>query len=152
MGEGTPRLEDKNAKAKEQTRPPREIEREIDHLRMRLDRSLAELDRRRHELMDIRLQIRRHPQVFIGAGAVVVLLLGGVAFAIYRSRKREEPIEKARRFRIAVGRAVDKPHKVARGEAPPWEKILAAVGTTIAVNVTKKMIERLWQTLPPPQR
>jgi len=126
-------------------RKPREIERDIEHLRTRLDRSLAELDRRRHELTDIRLQMRKHPAVFIGAGAAVVLLLGGVGFAIYRSRKREQMPEKAKRLRIAIGRAVDEPHKVARGEAPVWEKILAAVGTTIAVNVTKKIIERTWQ-------
>lgn len=144
MGEGTPRLEDRNGKAKEETRAPREIEREIDHLRKRLDRSLAELDRRRHELMDVKLQMRKHPQVFIVAGGVVVLMMGGVAFAVWRSHKRDEPAQKARRIRIAIGRAVDKPEKVARGEAPAWEKILAAVGTTIAVSLTKKFIERAW--------
>ena len=54
MGEGTTRVEEK---------PPRQIEREIEHLRTRLDRSLAELDRRRHELTDVRLQVRKHPAV-----------------------------------------------------------------------------------------
>ena len=151
MGEGTPRVEDKNGK-KEEARPPREIEREIDHLRKRLDRSLAELDRRRHELTDVKLQMQKHPQAFLIAGGVVVLMLGGVGYAIYRSRKRQEPVEKAKRFRIAIGRAVDKPERVARGEPPQWEKIIAAVGTTIAVSFTKKMLERLWQSLPPPQR
>lgn len=134
-----------NGEKAEQARSPREIERDIEHLRTRLDRSLAELDRRRHELTDIKLQMRKHPAVFIGAGAVVVLALGGIGFAIYRSRKREEMPQKAKRLRIAIGRAVDEPHKVARGEAPVWEKIVAAVGTTIAVNLTKKIIERTWQ-------
>jgi hypothetical protein len=143
VGEGKARV---NGNGKAETRPPREIEHDIEHLRTRLDRSLAELDRRRHELMDVRLQMRKHPRVFIGAGAVVVLMLGGVAFAVYRSRKREELPQKARRLRIAVGRAVDEPHKVARGEAPVWEKIVAAVGTTIAVNLTKKMIDRAWSS------
>jgi hypothetical protein len=142
VGERTSRLNEGNGKA--EPRPPREIEREIDYLRTRLDRSLAELDRRRHELMDIRLQMRKHPRVFIGAGAVVVLMLGGVGFAIYRSRKREEIPAKAKRMRIALRRAVDKPEKVARAEPPVWEKILAAVGTTIAVSLTKKMVERTW--------
>ena len=36
-----------------QERAPREIERDIEQLRTRLDRSLAELDRRRHELMNV---------------------------------------------------------------------------------------------------
>jgi hypothetical protein len=134
-----------NGEKAEEARSPREIERDIEHLRTRLDRSLAELDRRRHELTDIKLQMRKHPAVFIGAGAVVVLALGGIGFAIYRSRKREEMPQKAKRLRIAIGRAVDEPHKVARGEAPVWEKIVAAIGTTIAVNLTKKIIERTWQ-------
>lgn len=143
MGEGTARV---NGNGKAETRPPREIERDIEHLRSRLDKSLAELDRRRHELTDVRLQMQRHPGVFIGAGAVVALMIGGVAFAVWRSRKREELPQKARRLRIAVGRAVDDPKKVARGEAPIWEKIVAAVGTTIAVNLTKKMIDRAWSS------
>ena len=67
-----------------------------------------------------------------------------MGFAIWRARKREEIPEKAKRLRIAFGRAVDKPDKVARGEAPVWEKIVAAVGTTIAVNLTKKLLERAW--------
>jgi hypothetical protein len=138
-----------NGKSTEEPRAPREIERDIDFMRTRLDRSLAELDRRRHELTDIKLQMRKHPAVFFGAGAVVLLGLGGVGFAVYRSRKRsrkrEELPEKAKRFRIAIGRAVDQPERVARrSERPAWEKILTAVGTAIAVNLAKKMVERTW--------
>ena len=134
----------KNGNGSAEPRTPREIERDIEHLRVGLDHSLAELDRRRHEMMDVKLQMRRHPAVFVGAGAVVVLLLGGVGYAIYRARKREELPQKAKRFRIAVGRAVDKPQRVARGEPPVWEKIVAAVGVTIATSLAKKMVERTW--------
>jgi hypothetical protein len=125
-------------------RSPREIESDIEHLRTRLDRSLAELDRRRHELTDVKLQMRKHPAVFIGAGAVLVLMLGGAGYAVYRSRKRQELPAKAKRLRIAIGRAVDAPDKVARGQPPVWKKIAAAVGTTIAVSLTKKLIDRTW--------
>lgn len=142
MGEGTSRLN--NGKSTEEPRAPREIERDIGVLRTRLDRSLAELDRRRHELTDIKLQMRKHPAVFAGTGVVVLLALGGVGYAVYRSRKREELPKKARRIRIAFGRAVDQPERVARREAPAWEKILTAVGTAIAVNLAKKMVERTW--------
>jgi hypothetical protein len=143
-------LTEGNGKA--EPRPPREIERDIEHLRTRLDHSLAELDRRRHELTDVRLQMRKHPAVFICAGAVVVLMLGGVGYAIYRSRKRHELPRKASRLRLALGRAVDNPHKVARSEPPPWQKILTAVGTTIAVSLAKKMVERTWtQTVESPR-
>ena len=146
MGEGTSRLNNGNGKSTEEPRPPREIERDIEHLRTRLDRSLAELDRRRHELTDIKLQMRKHPAVFIGAGAVVVLALGGVGYAIYRSRKREELPQKAKRLRTAFRRAVEEPEKVARAEPPVWQKMAAAVGTTIAVSLAKKMVERSWNS------
>jgi hypothetical protein len=140
----------KDGGAPAEPRSPREIERDIEHLRTRLDRSLAELDRRRHELTDVKLQMRKHPAAFIGAGAVLVLMLGGVGYAIYRSRKQQELPAKAKRLRIAIRRAVDAPEKVARGEPPVWEKIAAAVGTTIAVSLTKKLIERTWnQTVNP---
>ena len=132
MGEGTAGVE------------PRKIEREIEHLRTRLDRSLAELDRRRHELADLKLQVRKHPRVVAGAGIVVLGLLGGVAFAIWRSKKSEELPQKMRRIQIAFGRALEKPR--ARAEAPAWEKILAAVGTTVAVGLTKKLLDRAWNT------
>jgi hypothetical protein len=141
VGEGTSRIEGQ---------APREIEREIEHVRARLDRSLGELDRRRHELTDLKLQIRKHPGVFIGVGGFLFLIVGGVVLAVWRSHKREALPEKTKRLRIAVGRAVDKPGKVARGEAPPWEKILAAVGTTLAVSITKRLLDRLWST--PPRR
>ena len=134
----------KDGNAPPEPRSPREIESDIEHLRRRLDRSLAELDRRRHELTDVKLQMRKHPVAFIGAGAVLVLMLGGVGYAVYRSRKRQELPAKAKRLRIAIGRAVDAPEKVARGEPPVWEKIAAAVGTTIAVSLTKKLIDRAW--------
>jgi hypothetical protein len=113
VGNGTPGVE------------PRVLEKDVEHLRTRLDRSLAELDRRRHELTDVRLQVRKHPRVAAGAAGLVVLLLGGVAFGVWR-------------------RALDKPEKIARGETPTWEKILAAVGTTLAVSLTKKLLDRAW--------
>jgi len=134
----------KDGNAPAEPRSPREIESDIEHLRTRLDRSLAELDRRRHELTDVKLQMRKHPAAFIGAGAVLILMLGGVGYAVYRSRKRQELPAKAKRLRIAIGRAVDAPENVARGEPPVWQKIAAAVGTTIAVSLTKKLIDRTW--------
>jgi len=120
---------------------PREIELEIEHLRTGLDRSLAELDRRRRELTDLKIQMRKHPGVFIGAGGVLLFVVGGVGFAIWRSQKRDQLPGRAKRFRLAVGRAVHKPRKMARGAA--WEKILVAVGTTVAVSLTKKLVDRV---------
>lgn len=107
---------------------PREIERELAFLRTRLDRSLAELDRRRHELTNVKLQARRHPLAFAGAGGALLLIAGGVGFAIWRAaRKPSLPTP-----------------ELLRREHPALQKILAAVGTTIAVGLTRKLLARAW--------
>lgn len=137
MGQGTPGVVEK-------PKEPRALEREVEQLRVRLDRSLAELDRRRHELADVKLQLRRHPEVLYAAGGVVLLFAAGIGFAIWRAQKKEEPVEKARRFRIAIGRAQEHPERVAQEPTVP-QKILAAVGTTVAVAVTKKLLAKAWE-------
>jgi hypothetical protein len=119
-----------------------QIEGEISEIRGRLDESLAELDRRRHEATDIKLQIHRHPAAVAVAGGVVLLLLGGVAYAIWAARQREKPISKAKRLRVAVSRMIDEPQKVAKGQPTVAEKILAAAGTAAATMLTKKLIEQ----------
>lgn len=131
----------------------REIEVEIDHLRTRLDRSLAELDRRRHELMDVKLQMRRHPQALMIAGGVMLLIFGGVAYSVYSSRRHSTAMRRAQKYRGALRRAADHPELVARKtkvEPGAVEKILGAVGTTVAVALAKKVIERTLNA-PPPQ-
>jgi len=120
----------------------RELEGEITEIRSRLDRSLAELDRRRHELTDVKLQARRHPVVVIAAGATVLALLGGLGYAIYLARQRQKPVSKARRLRHAFARMIEEPEKVAKSEPSVPEKILAAVGATAATILTKKLLER----------
>jgi hypothetical protein len=131
---------------------PGQIEGEIDSARSRLDKGLAELDRRRHELTDVKLQLSRHPEVLVIAGGVLLLAAAGVTVAVVRARRREQPAQKAKRLQIAFGRAVDHPEKVARGDAPAWEKILASVGTTIAVSLTKRLLDRAFSSPRPPDR
>ena len=124
---------------------PHELEGEISEIRGRLDHSLAELDRRRHEATDIKLQIRRHPGAVAAAGGVVLLLLGGVAYAIWAAHRREQPMNKAKRLRLAVSRMIDEPQKVAKAEPTVPEKILGAVGVTVATILAKKLMERAFE-------
>ena len=140
MGEGTDRVNGAHPSG-EPRKAARELETEITEVRSRLDRSLAELDRRRHELTDVRLQVRRHPLVAVVAGATVVALLGGVAYAVWASRQRNKPISKARRLKHALSRMIDEPQKVAKSEPTVPEKILAAAGTAAATMLVKKMME-----------
>ena len=154
MGEGTNRVSVGRTNG-EPRKVARELESEITEVRSRLDRGLAELDRRRHELTDVRLQVRRHPMVAVAAGATVLVLIGGVAYAIYASRQRQKPLPKAARLREALSRALDNPKKVAKSEPTVPEKILAAVGTVAATMLTKKLLERAFNTVgrqPEPSR
>jgi hypothetical protein len=48
---------------------------------------LSELDRRRHEVLDMKLQLKKHRGVGIGVGVVAVAALAGVALAMTRSRR-----------------------------------------------------------------
>lgn len=146
MGEGTNRVNAGRSDG-EPRKVAREIESEILEVRSRLDRQLAELDRRRHELTDVRLQVRRHPMVAAVAGITVLAVLGGVAYAVWAARQRQKPLSKAQRLREAISRMVDKPHKVAKSEPTVPEKVLAAVGTAAATMLTKKLLERAFDTL-----
>jgi len=125
---------------------PHELEGEISEIRGRLDHSLAELDRRRHEATDIKLQIRRHPGAVAAAGGVVLLLLGGVAYAIWAAHHREQPMNKVKRLRLAVSRMIDEPQKVAKAEPTVPEKILAAA-STVAMTALKTSIPEVPPTV-----
>ena len=72
----------------EDRREPMEIEREIEAIRGDLDGLVAELDRRRHEALDWRLQARRHQrQLWIAAGVVGVTV---IAFTVRRRARRND--------------------------------------------------------------
>ena len=142
MGEGTDRVTPQDGKAKD-PRPPREIEARIDGLRRDLGDLVAELDRRRHEAFDLRLQARRHPVALGIAGVTLAAVVGlGVALALRRSRERQRPLNRARRARRALERLVDDPDHLAR-ESTVGEKILAAAGTAAASLLVKRAMDRV---------
>ena len=70
----------------------RRLEGEISALREDLGGLVAELDRRRHELMDVKLQLRRHAR---GAAVTGLGLAGGIALLVMlrvrRARARRRP-------------------------------------------------------------
>lgn len=130
-------------------RPSHDVEGEISALRGELGELVDELDRRRRALFDVRAQLRAHPVAISLAGLAVAAVLGGsVALLVYNGRRKQRPSYKARQLRVAVGRMIEHPERVGRGEAPPGEKILAAVGTALATLLVKRALER---TVPSPR-
>lgn len=125
------------------------LARDISRIRDELGALVGELDRRRRELLDVRGHVRRHPAAASLAAAAVVAILGGsVALLVYNTHRKQRAAYRAKQLRIALGRMVDHPERVARGEAPPGEKILAAVGTAVATLLVKQALAR---AVPAPQ-
>ena len=116
---------------------------EIDGLRGDLGALVSELDRRRHELFDVRLQVRRHPAVLIGAAGVAALILGGLVALSVRSRRHERrPAIRVRDARRALARLLDHPRRVA-AEPRVGTKVLAAVGAAAGSVLARRGLELL---------
>jgi hypothetical protein len=128
----------------------REVAGEIDALRGDIGGLVAELDRRRHEMMDLRLQARRHPVFVAAVVAGAALVVGSLVAVALRARsERRRPAVKARHVRDAMRRLVDHPHRVA-AEPSMTQKIVTAIAIAAGTAATKRLMERA--IAPPPPR
>ena len=122
MGEGTNRVAQSNSSPAR----VRELGNETDAMRRQLDELVKELDRRRHELFDWRLQLRRHGRALaLIAGGIVVVVGLGVGVSVARSRRQHtlaarlsELADRGERLRQALGRIIDDPDRLAPKEKP----------------------------------
>lgn len=153
MGQGT------NGVADASSPPPERLEREVETIRGNLDGIVSELDRRRHELTDWRLQLRRHRTQLIAAGASLAAIMASfVVFTFWRHHRAKRLrgqmslfARKAHDLRAALARALEDPDKVAKPSPSIGHKIAAAVGTTAAAALTKRAVQH-WLSSPPPAR
>lgn len=129
----------------------RRVSGEIDTLRGDIASLVSELDRRRHEMFDVRLQARKHPVLLASVAAGGALLLGaGIAFAVRARRERQRPVNRAREVRRAMARLVDHPEDVA-AKPKMREAILTAVGVAVATTLAKRLVDRAVAAAPPPR-
>ena len=128
--------------------------------RDRLDGLVAELGRRRDEVMDWRTQLRRHRRgLTIVLGGVAAMAAAGLAVQIARSRRKgglaarvAELTDRAERLGRALGRVVEDPDRLAPA-APPktrWTDIPAAL--SVALPVARMLHPHLADALAPPSR
>jgi hypothetical protein len=118
---------------------------EIDSLRGELGALVSELDRRRHELFDLRLQARRHPAALAVAAGVAALLVGGLVALSLRARQaRRRPTARAREAHQALSRLLAHPHRVA-AEPNVGAKLLVAVGTAAGSVLARRAVELAWK-------
>jgi hypothetical protein len=153
MGEAADRLKALPPVTRKERETPkeraREIEGEIDDIRRSLDRDLSELDKRRHEATDWRLQLRRHPRMVAALGIGALALAGGLV-AVSIAKRRREPNRRAQRIGLALRRGYENPEKLARKELSIPVKLLAAVATSVGTSLAKKYIEQVWNARRPP--
>ena len=112
MGEGTIGMNGGAAPEPMPNDHPKQIEREIEAIRGDLDGLVGELDRRRHEALDWRLQARRHRrELWIAAGVIGVSVLG---FAVLRGRRRRHGLTSARELVHALRVVAENPQALTR--------------------------------------
>jgi len=110
---------------------PQSIEHAVETTRAELTNLLAELDRRRHEAFDLRLQLRRHRTAL----AVVALAALGLAAAswAYRRRHRDRALDRVQNLAHALALVAREPESLIRAmedrRAPtaPTNAIIAAL-------------------------
>ena len=123
--------------------PPTGLELNVELVRQRLDATIRELDRRRHDAFDVKTQIRRHAVPVIGGVVAFAAAVAAVTWwAVRRRVRRHQLVPRLHRLRMALGRMVEKPDRVARENPNVVRKIAAAAGTTAASMLAKKLMRR----------
>jgi hypothetical protein len=131
------------ASAREATR---RLDGEIGALREEIGGLVTELDRRRRDIMDVKLQLRRHGlEIALGAAGLAAAAVGVVWLGAWRARRKAPPA--TRRLRQAVARLADEPDRVATHPSM-LARISTAATSAVVVAVIKKGVER-WLNSPP---
>jgi hypothetical protein len=123
---------------------PEVLEREVEEIRENISGIVGELDRRGHELVDWRLQLRKHGTLLAAIGASCLVGFGlTMAIGAANRRRRNRPLAKARRLRQALARMIDHPELVAQPRPGVGKKaISAAVSATVGI-LAKTLVQRL---------
>ena len=150
MGEGTTSVSGSEQDATQPEASPKQtaeqLEAEIEALREELSPLVAEVDRRRHEFVDVRLQLRRHAwQIALGGAGVIAVAGGFVWFSVRRAHRRQTLMSRASRLREGVARMIDHPERVA-AEPTLAGKILSAAVSAAVSATAKKAVERAVRT------
>jgi hypothetical protein len=139
MGEGADRVRNGSPRPDEAVG---RVSGEIDMLRNELGGLVAELDRRRHEALDLGLQARRHPVLVATVATVAALVVGAAIAVIVRGRReRRRPTVRARETRRALSRLFEHPDRVA-AEPSIANKLATAVGVAVASALAKRLVDR----------
>jgi hypothetical protein len=126
----------------------KQVERTADRIRDELMLTLEELDRRRHQVVDLRYQAMRHRELLVGVAITAAVLTGiTVGVALWRARHREQIL--ARHRLKALKRAWAHPGRLASSaEERPLavelgRKLVVIFATALATNIAKNSVQSL---------
>ena len=125
-----------------------ELGSEIAGVREELDTLLGELDRRRHEVLDVPLQLRRHALgASVTVAGIAALATAGVWRIMARRRRRrfwpDRWQDHAEALSHAVSRMRAHPERVAIEPSPSLtRKLVGAAATAAVASLVKKLLER----------
>jgi len=122
------------------------LRRRADEARDRLMLTLDALDRRRHELFDVKLQLKRHPAAAASLGAGALAVVGVLGFFAWRVSHREQHLWRERAH--ALARAFAHPHRVASRKQAPFaaelgRQVLLGLCAFVALELGKRAIVRV---------
>jgi hypothetical protein len=121
-----------------------QLEHDVDLIRANLGDLVGELNNRRRDALDIRLQFQRHAGRLVLVGVVVVAMVaGGIALFVSGLRRRRSLRSRADRLGKALRRAVAHPEHLAERRPSVPRKIAAAGGSAVAAAIGKKIASRL---------
>ncbi len=146
MDEQSTRLEatEEQKKARARKQPAAEVNRlrmEIDDARDGLGLYVSELDRRRHEALDLKLQLKKHKALAIGMSVATVSAAAGVVGRLVRSRRRAARLLPGSLGRIAP--AVAKKSRL-------LGKFLLGTAVPVALKAARGVVERAASRRPHP--
>jgi len=123
------------------------LEQDVDQIRGRIGALVRELDHRRHDAFNLKLQFRYHAGRLVLVGvALAALVTAGVALVAARVRRRRSIKTRVRRLRDALRRVGAHPERVAERTPTVSRKVLAAGGAAIASTLGKRIAKRLAST------
>jgi hypothetical protein len=121
-----------------------ELEREVDRIRSNIGELIRELNHRRHEAMNLRLQLREHAgRVVLVGAAIVAMIAGGIAFGLARLRRRHSIRLRVSRLRAALHRIAAHPERLANQGPSVSRRVVGAGGSAIASVLGKRLAKRL---------
>lgn len=126
------------------------LEKDVERIRDNIGALIGELNQRRHDAFDLKLQFRRHTRGFVVVvAALVCSIAGSIAFALARRRRRRSLTGRARRLQMAMhrlrrtfGRIVAHPDRLEHGPGVT-RKVAAAGGAAMASVLGKRLAQRL---------